>query len=134
LQECYSYSLSAWTAASALLLPTAFSAMTSSPYADSILFVTGGEKTGTVFGMEKTGFVAANSEVLWTNTTWKNSLPALSKLTRHCMVKINSTTVMVIGGTSNNNNYLKLTYFLNTNSNPIQWVSGPLLATGRKGN
>ena len=125
MQECYSYSLSAWTAASALLLPTAFSAMTSSPYADSILFVTGGEKTG---------FVAANSEVLWTNTTWKNSLPALPKLARHCMVKINSTTVMVIGGTSDNNNYLKLTYFLNTNSNPIQWVSGPLLATGRKGN
>jgi hypothetical protein len=128
-QACYSY-ISSWTATSALLQASAFSAMTSSPYADSILFVTGGEATS--------GSSNSVNPILNTgrfkNTSWTASQSLPSKRARHCMVKINATTVLVIGGISSNNNYLTSTYFLNINSNPIQWALGPSLKTGRQGN
>ena len=47
----------------------------------------------------------------------------------HCLVFLNSTTVMAIGGYQAEEFFSNKTYFLNTN-NPV-WLEGPLLRTGR---
>jgi hypothetical protein len=105
-----------------LLQNTDFSAITASPYPGSSLFIAGGTVDG---------FPTAATQML-SPSGWQYaspSFPVRERAFRHCMVQVNSTTVMVIGGFSSSQ-YSASTYLLNTMES--QWIVGPSLQTGRQ--
>ena len=55
----------------------------------------------------------------------------LNTIDFHCMVQLNSTTVMVIGGTQGRESQSPKTYFFNMESKV--WSEGPQLHYGRSG-
>lgn len=73
--------------------------------------------------------VLSSNEVLTANG-WKTVLPPLPvSMMGHCMVTINSTFVMAIGGRQNGINYTAKTFFLDITK--CSWKEGPQLAVGR---
>ena len=74
-----------------------------------------------------------NSLEVLTGSGWKKDLlPVMPvKIYSHCMVAINSTFLMVIGGFQNGSHFKRNTYFLDLNKS--SWLEGPLLQTGRNG-
>jgi hypothetical protein len=93
-----------------------FSASSKSPYQNSSLMVTGVSLGG-----------PANTAEILTPTGWiqKPSMPI--DVMYHCMVTINTTTVMVIGGKSPY--FSSLTFYFNVESET--WTEGPMLNIGR---
>ena len=88
---------------------------------DGKLLVTGGRS--------KNGDLLNSAEIL-TEEGWESKIPPLPvTIVEHCMVTVNSTTVMVIGGTQNNRYSGKTFYF---NSGEESWTEGPELKKERK--
>ncbi len=70
-----------------------------------------------------------NSAELLTEEGWESNIPFLpNTITRHCMVTVNSTTVMAIGGRQNNQCSGKTFYFT---FGEESWTEGPELKIER---
>lgn len=93
--DCFSYKQNQWVASKKMNVARAYSTVSPSPYPDkpSKLFITGGIN-------ENEGPKMA--EVL-TEKGWETVLPVglPNKIVGHCMVLINATTVLAIGGFQN---------------------------------
>ena len=88
---------------------------------DGKLLVTGGWKAP----------VELNSVEMLTEDGWESKVPSLPvTIYGHCMVTINSTTVMVIGGYQNDQLSGKSFYF---NFGEESWTEGPELNIKREG-
>jgi hypothetical protein len=62
---------------------------------------------------------------------WESNIPSLPVTTyAHCMVNVNSTTVMVIGGTQNSQGYSGKTFYLTFGEE--NWTEGPELKNKRR--
>ena len=97
--------------------PRGFAAASPSPYSNDDLFVTGGR----IFN----GDEGLNTSEVLSDGSWKQiSTPLPKTIFRHCMVLLNSTTVLIIGDGSGN------TYFFNTENE--KWVEGPKPLSRRK--
>ncbi len=88
---------------------------------DSILLVTGGYDAS---------FSYLNSAEMLTEEGWESNIPSLPvTITAHCMVTVNSTTVMVIGGAQNDEYSGKTFYFT---FGEESWTEGPVLKNIRR--
>ena len=77
-----------------------------------------------------TGFYNLSTAEIFTEDGWKAIQPNMPiGVMDHCMVLINSTTAMLIGGKIDGGYYSKRTYFYNFDDNT--WISGPDLKFGR---
>ena len=112
--QCYSYIHDSWQATS-LAENRTYAAAAPSPFPeDPFSLVIVGGKT--------------NSSIYLSNDIWIENMPDLVKLNHHCVVKINSTTIMVIGGYHNDKRSNK-TYILDITKNV--WEEGPPLKQER---
>jgi len=120
---CYTYEDSQWTESSSMKSKRAYAAASPSPFSNlDELFVVGGWN-----GFD---FDALKSGEVYTNNSW-HALYSLSPvlIMNHCMVLVNSTTVLMIGGEQNGTSYSSKTYFFNSEDN--NWRDGPALKEGR---
>jgi hypothetical protein len=86
---------------------------------DGKLLVTGGHD----------GSASLNSSEMLTEEGWESNIPSLPvNIHRHCMVTVNSTTVMVISGWQNNRYSGKTFYFT---FGEESWTEGPVLKNKR---
>ena len=102
-------------------------AVTQSPFPDSNhqLFVTGG------FTFDESATSTNTAEIL-TKDGWQYVTPSLPVATaHHCMALINSTSVIVIGGTNSSFSYFNNSYVFNSVSQ--EWHKGPSLKEIRFG-
>jgi hypothetical protein len=74
-----------------------------------------------------TGKTKSTEFVQLTGTTPGPDLPL--KVSRHCLVSLNDTTLLLIGGILKEGTYSKATFFYNTDHNT--WTEGPSLIIGR---
>jgi hypothetical protein len=89
---------------------------------DGKLLVTG--------GVDKSGSDLNSAEML-TEEEWESNIPSLPvTLAAHCMVTVNSTTVMAIGGYQNSQMSGKIFYFT---LGEESWTEGPELKIKRTG-
>ncbi len=73
--------------------------------------------------------VLLNSAEMLTEEGWESNIPSLPvNIYRHCMVTVNSTTVMAIGGVQNGQNSGKTFYFT---FGEESWTEGPELKNKR---
>jgi hypothetical protein len=87
---------------------------------DGKLLVTG--------GLDGSGISLSSAEML-TKVGWERNIPSLPvTIFRHCMVTVNSTTVMVIGGGQNEQRSGKTFYFT---FGEKSWTEGPELKNKR---
>jgi hypothetical protein len=71
---------------------------------------------------------------IFTKDGWKEFLPSLPVSSSvNCMVLLNSTTVILIGGSQDDHLYSRDTYLFNTASNNQEWVKGPRLQHDHEG-
>jgi hypothetical protein len=71
-----------------------------------------------------------NSAEMLTEVGWRSNIPSLPvTITRHCMVTVNSTTVMVIGGSQNGQGYSGKTFYFTFGEE--SWTEGPELKNKR---
>ena len=120
--HCYLYENGAWKFSPPRNSVRRFASISQSPYPNGTnnLFVTGGNNVG---GDLKT------AEVL-TDSGWQklpSSLPV--RIAKHCMVLLNSTTVLIIGGRQNKEDFSPNTFYFNTEYE--KWIEGPKLMFGR---
>ena len=119
VNECFSYFNNSWSAFPSMALPRFISAVSASPYPNGShrFLVTGG-----IGGL--------NSGEVLTDIGWQNLTTHLpTSIYGHCMVHINSTTAVIIGGTQNQIYSTPYTYFFN--SEHELWFPGPSLKGGR---
>ncbi len=87
---------------------------------DGKFFVTGGYN----------GSYHINSAEMLTEEGWESNIPALPvTILDHCMVTVNSTTVMVIGGYQNGQGYSGKTFYITFGEE--SWTKGPELKNKR---
>ena len=121
--ECYTYN-DKWQQIQSMKYPSAFGAEVSSHYASKKhhFIITGG-RNGTDSNSQN--YVRGMSY----DGQWEDITPALpNNLNRHCLVSINSSSLMAIGGRQNRN-YVAATLILHDGS--TSWISGPSLNTAR---
>jgi hypothetical protein len=71
-----------------------------------------------------------NSAEMLTEEGWESNIPALPvTITNHCMVTVNSTTVMVIGGYQNGQGYSGKTFYFTFGEE--SWTEGPKMKKTR---
>ena len=117
--ECYSYEDKEWKKADPMAKYRSLPAFDPNSDGTGNIFVTG----GCLFNM------ATNTSEVLTRSGWQSLIPAMPiALCAPCMVAINSTTFMVIGGRLMDAVSTK-TYFINTVNNI--WIEGPPLLFGR---
>ncbi len=117
-KNCFSLENNNWVSTDSMNAVRGFSAATQ--LQDGRLLVTGGLDDYSHF---------INSAELLTENGWKSKVASLPfTIGAHCMVTINSTTVMVIGGTQNGQNSAN-TFYLNIERQ--SWTEGPALKTTR---
>jgi hypothetical protein len=126
--ECHSFKDGAWQSIQSLNECRVYSASAvfSNPNNnedDNILLITGGRKEGSVLST-----VESFDGNLW-NQTMFSDLP--TTIDGHCMVKINNTMLLQIGGSIDGyySGTTENTYFLNIIQN--KWIPGPKLNVGR---
>jgi len=122
LKECYSLEDNGWTSAPGLNTEKVWAAVSPSPYpsGDQRFFVTGGKHD------KHNENSSLNTAEVLTEEGWKTlpqTLPV--RISKHCSVLVNSTTVMVIGGEQNARQSSD-TYLFNT-ENEV-WTEGPKLS------
>ena len=123
--ECYTYN-DKWQQIQSMKYPSSFGAEVSSHYASKKhhFIITGG-RNGTDSNSQN--YVRGMSY----DGQWEDITPALpNNLNRHCLVSINSSSLMAIGGWQNEN-YVAATLILHDGS--TSWISGPSLNTSRYG-
>ncbi len=119
VKECYVYKDDTWNLSPySMTTPRQSSMITQSPFASNksiILYLVGGQNSGGVL---------STSEVL-TEKGWELFQPPFpGTISVHCMLLINVTTVMVIGGKFNSLHSAR-TYYMSDGSR--QWIPGPNL-------
>jgi N-acetylneuraminic acid mutarotase len=117
-RQCYSLENNAWVPSASMTSVRGYAAAAQLP--DGTLLATGGLLAfGTYF----------NSAELLTKQGWKSNIPSLPvTIYSHCMVTVNSTTVMVIGGAQNKLISGRTFYFT---LGAISWTEGPTLKYSR---
>jgi hypothetical protein len=135
--ECYKFEDGAWKPFQSLSLPRYHASVVESPFATGPrqMFITGGlrEQNEDLFTSE-----------MFIGESWDDNLPWLPvKLSSHCAVLLNATTVMVIAGESRSDNHKthSATYIFNAQRNLYgnynegysnnSWVQGPPLSMNR---
>ena len=112
-----------WKPSQALTKAKYGAAIASSPfpkYSQQIFLTGGGEINSPVQTVE-----------LGTEDGWQSILPKLPVAVRtHCMALVNSTTVIVIGGIQEEQDFSPKTFLFNTEKD--HWVDGPPLKYGRR--
>ena len=120
--SCYYFENQTWLMDAPLVNPRRFSAMTSSPFLSdsSTLIITGGYISTTV---------SLSSVEVRTQTGWQLFQPSLpTTLYWHCMVLVDKTTAMVIGGVQNG---LIASKSFKISDDKREWSPGPALTYGR---
>ncbi len=117
--ECYTLD-SSWTALPSMKSPTANGQFAPSPFANKShhLVSSGGYN----------GQDSLNRMDVLTHQGWEGLTALPEAIHAHCMLLVNSTTLMTIGGS--NGNTLNKTYIFHSWSQ--NWVSGPDLITARE--
>ena len=118
--ECYTLD-STWQKLTDMYQALADAQLTLSPFVNKSdhLVLSGGND----------GSVAYDGVGVFNGKTWESlaSLPKMVSL--HCMLLINSTTLMAIGGISST--YLNDTYYFHSFASMPSWISGPSLRSRR---
>jgi hypothetical protein len=116
--KCYSLENNEWFSSASMISVRVYAA--AAQLQDGKLLVTGGWD---VAGSD------LNSEEMLTEEGWESSIPSLPiTINAHCMVTVNSTTVMVIGGVQNGQISGKTFYFT---FGEESWTEGPKLKNKR---
>ncbi len=125
--ECHYLEKGNWLLFSFMNNVKLYAAVSQSPFVDGVssLFVTGGSN-----GTEVAGYNVTNVSEDLKERSWENTLPLPVPLFFHCMVLLNSTTVMVIGGSSETDLGPQRKSFL-FNSEHETWTEGPMLNKAR---
>lgn len=117
--KCFSHKVASWQESALLKTNRVWASYSPSPFLQnphSLLVVGGGENV--------------NTSEHFSENDWRMDLPKLPVTIYHgCMIKINSTSVMVIGGHQNKQISDK-TYFLTKNRSV--WIDGPKLLIPRR--
>ncbi len=117
--KCYSLENNGWVSSASM--NSVREGAAAAQLKDGKLLVTGG-KDG------YNGFYLNSAEML-TEEGWESNIPSLPvTIAAHCMVTVNSTTVMVIGGAQNNTYSGKTFYFT---FGEESWTEGPKLKIKR---
>jgi hypothetical protein len=116
--KCHSFENNEWVSTASLNLVRAFAA--AAQLQDGKLLVTG--------GVDGSGTYLKSAELL-TEEGWESNIPSLPiTIIHHCMVTVNSTTVMAIGGRQNGDFTGKTFYFT---FGEQSWTEGPELKNKR---
>ncbi len=116
--KCYSLEHNEWVSLASMKSVRVSAA--AAQLQDGKLLVTG--------GFDASGSHLNSAEML-TEEGWESNIPSLPvTIAAHCMVTVNSTTVMVIGGTQNNQYSGKTFYFT---VGEQSWTEGPELKNKR---
>ena len=108
-RECYSFINGAWKPIGSLTQWRSDFSITKSPFKNTSLIATGGD----------------SAEILSANGVWtKMNLTLPERVTGHCMVQINDSSVMLSGGGPS-----RSTYILNSETN--KWTVGPQMIFAR---
>ena len=120
ISDCSTYEDGVWSSFPSMTTPRNFAAASTSLSSDGAhsLFVTGGQDDSQD---------PYTSEVLSDDGWYQLATPLPVK--NHCMVLLNLTTVMIIGGMQGESNYSANTYFFNTDNG--EWVAGPMLFSSK---
>jgi hypothetical protein len=117
--KCYSFENNEWVSSASMNSERVNAA--AAQLQDGKLLVTG--------GWNGSGFSLNSAEML-TEEGWESNIPSLPvTIYAHCMVTVNSTTVMVIGGVQNSQYSGKTFYFT---FGEESWTEGPELKNKRK--
>ncbi len=118
--KCYSLENNVWVSSASMNSVRVFAA--AAQLQDGKLLVTGGYDGS---------FSYFNSAEILTEEGWKSNIPSLTvKIYGHCMVTVNSTTVMAIGGRQNGPYYSGKTFYLTFGEE--SWTEGPELKIKRR--
>jgi hypothetical protein len=116
--KCYSLENNEWVSSASMNSVRVYAA--AAQLQDGKLLVTG--------GYDGSGSDLKSAEIL-TEEGWESNIPSLPVImTRHCMVTVNATTVIVIGGRQNNQ-YSGKTFFFTFGEK--SWTEGPELKNKR---
>ncbi len=117
--KCYSLENNEWVSSASM--NSVRVAAAAAQLQDGKLLVTG--------GFDDSGSDLNSAEIL-TEEGWESNIPSLPvTIYAHCMVTVNSTTVMAIGGTQNNQYSGKTFYFT---VGEESWTEGPELKSKRE--
>ena len=120
-EQCYKYDNGQWNLAESMKYERGYAASVQYPISEEIngFLVSGGFD----------GISYFDSSEIFTPEGWQNGLPKLTdKIDAHCMVMINSTSVMVIGGLDG---YYGVPNTFIHNKGDDFWTKGPTLKTPR---
>jgi hypothetical protein len=125
---CYSLENNEWVSSASMNSVRMFAA--AAQLQDGKLLVTGGYNGSPfVLTIKDDGSTFLNSAEMLTEEGWESNIPSLPvTIRRHCMVTVNSTTVMVIGGYQNDEHSGKTFYFT---FGEESWTDGPELQNKR---
>jgi hypothetical protein len=116
--KCYSLENNEWISSASMNSVRAYAA--AAQLQDGKLLVTGGSD----------GSAYLKSAEILTEEGWENNMPSLPvTIAAHCMVTVNSTTVMVIGGWQNNQDFSGKTFYFSFGEE--SWTEGPELKNKR---
>jgi hypothetical protein len=117
-KKCYSLENNEWVSSASMNSERSIAA--AAQLQDGKFLVTGGDDAF---------FITLSSAEMLTEEGWENNIPPLPVTIHvHCMVTVNSTTVMVIGGRQNGKSSGKTYYFTFGEEN---WTVGPELKNKR---
>ncbi len=118
MNKCYSLENNEWVSSASMNTVRGYAA--SAQLQDGKLLVTG--------GFDESGSKLNSAEML-TEEGWESNIPSLPvTIYAHCMVTVNSTTVMAIGG-DQNGYYSRKTFYLTFGE--AHWTEGPKLRDSR---
>ena len=119
-KRCYSLESNKWVSSNSM--STARHDAAATQLQDGRLLVTGGYNPASSY---------LNSAEMLTEQGWESTVPSLPVIiSEHCMVTLNSTTVMAIGGYQNEHYSGKTFYFT---VGEESWTEGPVLKNKRSG-
>jgi hypothetical protein len=118
LDDCFAINENGITNGSRLTQPRSSAA--SVVWNSTTLWLTGG-------WLDDTGRTKSTEFVQLTGSTPGPDLPL--EVSYHCLVSLNDTTLLLIGGRLQGGTYSKATYYYNTDHNT--WTDGPSLTIGR---
>jgi hypothetical protein len=119
--RCYSLENNKWVSSAGMSSARERAAV--AQLQDGKLLVTGGYSNN---------YIILSSAEMLTEEGWKSNIPSLPvTIFYHCMVTVNSTTVMAIGGNQNWDQYSRKTFYFTIGAE--SWTEGPELKYERFG-